>query len=81
MNEPLSIYGKSFRVGPDADDTSVDRKWPEPELGRELLTETYIYHSAAMRCVQHARESCMVKKGWVTFLTRTARSFHLCSAV
>lgn len=46
MGGEQSIYGKPFLIDPDAGPESADRKWPDPELGAEILTDTSIYHSS-----------------------------------
>jgi len=45
MGEERSIYGKLFLIDPAAPPDGADRKWPDPELGSEILPHTHIYYS------------------------------------
>ena len=45
MNKIQSLYGKPFAVDLNAGSDHPDRKWPDPEVGDDILRDTQIYYS------------------------------------
>ena len=39
MSETISRFGGDFRINPDAPDGHIEAKWPDPDLGVEVLSD------------------------------------------